>query len=136
MRYRELGSPERLSIRQPVQVNALLGLEMSLFDQEHLRVLLINTRNQLMGIHEVYIGSVNQAQVRPAEVFRDAIRQNAPSMILVHNHPSGDPAPSADDVVLTKRLIALGKDLDIDVMDHVIIGDRRFSSLQTIGLIP
>jgi DNA repair protein RadC len=71
--------------------------------------------------------------VRPAEVFRDAIRHNAPSIIIVHNHPSGDPAPSPDDIVLTRQLIEAGKMLGIDVLDHVVIGDRRFASLSSLG---
>jgi len=72
--------------------------------------------------------------VRSAEVFREAIRQNAPSMILVHNHPSGDPSPSPDDVAMTKHIIEAGKMLDIEVLDHVIIGDNRYASLNQLGL--
>jgi DNA repair protein RadC len=87
-------------------------------------------------MHEVYIGNVSSAVVRPAEVFRDAVRQNAPCLILVHNHPSGDPSPSPEDVNLTKLLVAAGEQLGIEVLDHVVIGDHRFASLKSHGLWP
>ena len=136
MRYRDLGADERFHVNQePAHVYALMGAEMSVLAQEHLRVLLVDTRNRLIGTTEVYKGTVNTAQVRGAEVLREAIRQNAPSVILVHNHPSGDPSPSPDDVAMTKNLIDVGKQLDIQVLDHIIIGDRRYASLQELGYI-
>src|SRR5690606_2825953 len=92
----ELG--ERPFIRSPQDVHALLGGEMATFEQEHVRVLLLSTRNQVLGVHEVYIGNVNSSMVRAAEVFRDAVRQNAAGVLLVHIHPSGDPTPSPEDV--------------------------------------
>ena len=94
VRLNALQPEERPYVRSPADVNNLLGAEMSLLDQEHLRVLLLNTRNQLLAITEVYKGNVSSSLVRTAEVFREAIRQNAPSIIVVHNHPSGDPSPS------------------------------------------
>jgi DNA repair protein RadC len=123
-------------VRSPADVNNLIGAEMAVLDQEHLRVLLINTRNQLLSVVDVYKGNVSTALVRPAEVFREAIRQNAPAMIVVHNHPSGDPAPSPDDVVLTKDLVKAAQLLQIDLLDHIVIGDRRFASLKQLGHIP
>jgi DNA repair protein RadC len=135
MRYRDLGADERFHVSKPQHVYALLGAEMAVLAQEHLRVLLVDTRNRLIGTTEVYKGTVNQAQVRGAEVLREAIRQNAPSIILVHNHPSGDPSPSPDDVAMTKNIIDVGKQLDIQVLDHIIIGDRRYASLQELGYI-
>jgi len=135
MRFRELGADERFHVSEPRHVYALLGAEMSVLAQEHLRVLLVDTRNRLMGTTEVYKGTVNTAQIRGAEVLREAIRQNAPSIILVHNHPSGDPSPSPDDIAMTKNLIAVGKQLSIEVLDHIIIGDRRYASLQELGYI-
>jgi DNA repair protein RadC len=134
VRLNALQPEERPYVRAPADVNNLLGAEMSLLDQEHLRVLLINTRNQLMGITEVYKGNVSSSLVRTAEVFREAIRQNAPSIIVVHNHPSGDPAPSPDDAALTKTLVQAGQMLQIEVLDHIVIGDRRFASLKQLGL--
>jgi DNA repair protein RadC len=135
-RIQALEVGERPVIRSPQDVHALLGGEMAAFEQEHMRVLLINTRNQVLGVHEVYVGNVSSALVRPGEVFRDAVRQNAPSLIVVHNHPSGDPSPSPDDVHLTKQLVAAGQLLDIDLLDHVVLGQNRYASLQSLGLWP
>jgi DNA repair protein RadC len=134
LRLNALQPEERPYVRSPADVHNLLGAEMALLDQEHLRVLLINTRNQLMGVTEVYKGNVSSSLVRTAEVFREAMRQNAPSIIVVHNHPSGDPAPSPDDAALTKNLVQAGAILQIDVLDHIVIGDRRFASLKQLGL--
>jgi DNA repair protein RadC len=133
-RINALQPEERPIIRSPADVMALLGGEMSFLDQEHLRVLLVNVRNQVMAISPVYQGSVNTAQVRIAELFREAVRQNAPSVILVHNHPSGDPAPSKDDVAVTKLAAQAGEIMQVEVLDHVIIGERRFASMKQLGL--
>jgi DNA repair protein RadC len=134
LRLNALQPEERPYVRAPADVNNLLGAEMALLDQEHLRVLLINTRNQVMAVTEVYKGNVSSSLVRTAEVFREAVRQNAPSIIVVHNHPSGDPAPSPDDVALTKTLCQAGDVLQIELLDHIVIGDRRFASLKQLGL--
>jgi len=123
---------ERVSIRSPEDVGNLLQGEMGLLDQEHLRVLLLNTRNQVLGTHEVYRGSVHTAVVRIGELFREALRQNAPCIILVHNHPSGDPTPSSEDIAMTKQAIAAGELLDVEVLDHVIIAHARFASLKSM----
>jgi len=123
---------ERAQIRSPEDVANLLVGEMGLLDQEHLRVVLLNTRNQVLGTQEVYRGSVHTAVVRIGELFREALRQNAPCIILVHNHPSGDPAPSAEDIAMTKQAIAAGELLDIDVLDHVIVAHARFASMKSL----
>jgi DNA repair protein RadC len=122
---------ERAVIRFPQDVSNLLLAEMGLLDQEHMRVILLNTRNQVLGVSEVYRGSVHTAVIRIAELFREALRQNAPSIILVHNHPSGDPAPSAEDIAMTKEAIQAGELLDVDVLDHVILAHGRFESMKT-----
>lgn len=134
LRLNALQPEERPYVRSPADVNNLLGAEMALLDQEHLRVLLVNTRNQVMTVAEVYKGNVSSSLVRTSEVFREAVRQNAPSIIVVHNHPSGDPAPSPDDVALTKTLLEAGDVLQIELLDHIVIGDRRFASLKQLGL--
>jgi len=136
LRLHALQPEERPYVRSPADVNNLLGAEMALLDQEHLRVVLLNTRNQVLAVTEVYKGNVSSSLVRTAEVFREAIRQNAPSIIVVHNHPSGDPSPSPDDVSLTKTLHQAGALLQIELLDHVVIGDRRFASLKQLGLWP
>ncbi|MGB2696006.1 MAG: DNA repair protein RadC [Dehalococcoidia bacterium] len=124
---------ERAVIRSPADVDNLLQAEMGLLEQEHLRVLLLNTRNQVLGTAEVYRGSVHTAVVRIGELFREALRQNAPALILVHNHPSGDPTPSADDIAMTKQAIEAGELLDVDVLDHIVIAHGRFESMKTSG---
>jgi len=121
---------ERASVRTPQDVANLLLPEMGLLDQEELRVVLLNTRNQVLGVHTVYRGSVNTSLVRVGELFREAVRQNCPALVVVHNHPSGDPTPSADDVAMTKQAVEAGRLLDIDVLDHLVIGQQRFVSLK------
>lgn len=124
----------RAVIRSPADVAGLLMTEMSLLTQESLRVLLLNTKNQVLRIHEVYQGNVSSAMVRPAEVFREAVRQNCPALIAVHNHPSGDPTPSKDDIAVTADLLQAGRYLGIDLLDHVVIGQGRFISLKERNL--
>ena len=121
---------ERTTIRSPDDVANLLLGEMGLLDQEHLRVLLLNTRNQVLGAPEVYRGSVHTAVVRIGELFREALRQNAPCIILVHNHPSGDPTPSSEDISMTRQAIEAGELLDIEVLDHIVIAHGKFVSMK------
>lgn len=114
----------------PQDIADLYMPEMSGLDREHMRVVLLNTKNQVVGADDLYVGSVNAALVRPAEVFASAVRRNLPGIAIVHNHPSGDPTPSDDDVRITKQLVAAGKMLDIDVLDHIVIGTGRFVSMK------
>ena len=107
---------------------------MAALEQEELRVVLLDTKRRIMRTATVYRGSVNQAQVRVAEVFRDAVRQQATALVAVHNHPSGDPTPSAADVALTVEIVAAGQLLDIELLDHLIIGQGRWLSLKRLGL--
>jgi DNA repair protein RadC len=125
---------ERPVVRYPEDVANLLQGEMGVLDQEHLRVLLLNTRNQLLASHEVYRGNVHSAVVRISELFKEALRHNAPCMILAHNHPSGDPTPSSDDVAMTKRAIEAGELLDIEVLDHVVLAQGRFASMKSLRM--
>ena len=125
---------ERLQIRSPADVADLLMLEMSLLDQEHMRAVLLDTKNNVQRVAQVYAGSLNTAVVRVGEVFREAIRANAASIIVVHNHPSGDPTPSPEDVRVTEMLVDAGKLLDIAVLDHIVIGRNRFVSMKERGL--
>jgi len=125
---------ERPQVRNPTDIANLLMLEMSLLEQEHLRVVMLDTKNFVSRIHTVYAGSLNTAVVRIAEVFREPVRANSASIILVHNHPSGDPTPSPEDVNVTELIAEAGKLLDVDVLDHLIIGRNRFVSLKERGL--
>lgn len=125
---------DRPQIQKPEDVFALLGSEMSTLDHEELRVALLDTKNRVLKVTTVYQGSVNSAQVRVAEVFKDALRQNAPGIVVVHNHPSGDPTPSAADVALTSEICRAGEILAVDVIDHLVLGVGQFRSLRRLGL--
>ncbi|MBL8080459.1 MAG: DNA repair protein RadC [Anaerolineales bacterium] len=127
-------SGERIAINSPADAANLVQNEMSLLEQEYLRVILLSQRNTVLDIVEVYHGSVNAAQIRIAEIFKPAIRRIAPALIVVHNHPSGDPTPSPDDVAVTRAMVQAGKLLDIQVLDHLVIGKGRFVSLKERGL--
>jgi len=121
---------ERRQIKSPADVANWLMLEMGGFPQERLRVLLLNTRNQITGHRDLYSGTVNQSNVRVSELFKDAIKETSVAIILVHNHPSGDPAPSSDDIRVTAQAVEAGRLLDIEVLDHIIIGDQNYISLR------
>lgn len=130
-----IASPdERPQVRSPADAANLVLLEMSFLDQEHLKIILLDTKNFVLGIATIYVGNVNTAIVRVAEIFREAVRSNSPQVIVVHNHPSGDPTPSAEDIHVTEQIVAAGKLLDIDVLDHLIIGRQRYVSLKERGL--
>jgi DNA repair protein RadC len=126
---------ERPTIQGPQNVADLVQAEMAFLAQEHLRVLALNTRNQVVSTEEVYKGNVGSAVVRSSEIFREAVRSNAPSIIIVHNHPSGDPTPSTDDVRVTRQLVEAGRLLEIEVLDHVVVAERGFVSLKDRGLM-
>ena len=140
MRYQVETQPERPSgdlptISCPDDVRRLLGPEMAPLAQEQLRVLLLNTKNEVMGQRVIYQGNVSSAIVRNAEVFRPAVMEAVPSIIVSHNHPSQDPTPSPQDAALTRELVQAGKLLDIELLDHVVIGGERFVSLKERGLM-
>jgi DNA repair protein RadC len=125
---------ERPQVRNPVDVANLLMMEMGLLEQEHLRAVLLDTKNYVIRVVTVYAGSLNSAVVRVGEVFREAIRANSAALILAHNHPSGDPTPSPEDVRVTEMIVEAGALLDINVLDHLIIGRNRYVSLKERGL--
>ena len=125
---------ERPAIHSPADAAALLQYEMSALEQEELRVIMLDTRNRVMDISSVYRGSLNSSQVRVGELFKTPIRRNAAALIVVHNHPSGDPAPSPDDIAITRAIVQAGKLLDVEVLDHLVIGRGRYVSLKERGL--
>lgn len=137
-RLSEQEPEKRVTISSPAEAIAettrLLGYEMSGLEEERLQVMLLDTRNHVLGTVEIYRGSVNASQVRVAEVFKAAIRRNATALIVVHNHPSGDPTPSPDDVLVTRELVKAGQLIGVDVLDHVIIGQGRHVSMKERGL--
>lgn len=133
-RLAALSPEDRAQVTSPDDVANLLQIEMAALEQEQLRVVLLDTKHRIIGTRTVYQGSVNQAQVRIGEVYRDAVRQNATAIVAAHNHPSGDPTPSAADVSLTVEMVRAGEMLDIDLLDHLIIGQGRWLSLRRLGL--
>lgn len=126
---------QRPAIRTPADVAALVAAQMRFLDREHFRAVLLNTRHEVVGIATVAVGGLDSAPIHPREVFKDAIRRSAAAIILVHNHPSGTPDPSADDLRITARLQAAGRVVGIEVLDHIIIGDGRFVSLRERGAL-
>ncbi len=125
---------EQPLIGSPADAANLLMPDMMYLEQEHLRLILMDTRNRLLGTPTVYIGSLNTSVIRIGELFRVAIKENAAAFIVAHNHPSGDASPSAEDISVTRKIVEAGKLLDIDVLDHVIIGHQRFVSLKERSL--
>lgn len=124
----------RPQIKSPEDAANLLMATMSAEMQEQLRVLLLDSKHYVQRMPVVYVGNVNTAIIRVAEVFRDAIKDNAVAIIVAHNHPSGDPAPSKEDVALTADLVRAGALLGINVLDHLVIGHQRYVSLKEQGL--
>lgn len=125
---------ERPTIQTPADAFDILRCFLGSLDHEELWVLNLDTRNRVMHLVKLYQGSANTSQVRIAEVFRAAIADNAVSILIAHNHPSGDVTPSPDDVAVTRAIVQAGKLLDISVLDHLIITHDRFSSLKERGL--
>jgi len=122
------------AIHSPADAAELVKLDMMPLEQEELWVILLDTRNRVIEIDKTYKGSVNSIQVRAGELFKKAIKISAMHIIIVHNHPSGDATPSPDDVALTRTVVQAGKLLDIDVLDHLVIGKNQWVSLKDRGL--
>ena len=141
MRYEVETQPERSTedlppINTPHDVYDLLGKEMSSLAQEQLRVLLLDRRNRVLGQRTVYQGNVYSSVVRAAEVFRAAVVESLPAVVVAHNHPSGVADPSPEDVSITRDLARAGKLLGIELLDHIVIGGKSFVSLKEKGLMP
>lgn len=126
---------ERYVIRSPEDGAKFVMEDMRFLTQEHFVCLYLNTKNQVLHKQTIFIGSLNASIVHPREVFKEAFRRSAASIICIHNHPSGDPAPSKEDIEVTKRLSECGKIIGIDLLDHLIIGDGKFVSLKEKGYV-
>lgn len=124
----------RWTIRGPADVADRLILQMGRLEREELRVVMLDTKHHVLRIGTVYQGNVSASLVRVGELFRDAVRLNAAAVILVHNHPSGDPTPSPDDLHLTAEALAAGRLLDIALLDHLVIGHDAYVSLRDRGV--
>lgn len=126
---------DKPAIKSPENAAALVMEEMRHLDREHFWALLLNTKNQVLSREIVSIGTLNSSAIHPRELYKAAIRRSAAGVILVHNHPSGDPTPSQQDIDVTKRLIEAGNIIGINVLDHLIIGDNKFVSFKARGLM-
>ncbi|GAE27674.1 DNA repair protein RadC [Halalkalibacter wakoensis JCM 9140] len=134
-RIHSLQPDDRYVIRSPEDVSNYVMEDMRFLQQEHFDCLYLNTKNQVLIRKTIFIGSLNASIVHPREVFKEAFRRSAASIICLHNHPSGDPTPSREDIEVTKRLTESGKVLGIELLDHIIIGDRKFVSLKEQGYV-
>lgn len=126
---------DRYAIRSPLDGVKYVMDDMRFYTQEHFVCLYLNTKNQVIHRQTIFVGSLNASIVHPREVFKEAIKRSAASVICFHNRPSGDPTPSEEDIAVTKRLVECGYLLGIDVLDHIIIGDRDYISLKEKGIV-
>ncbi|MBZ0307810.1 MAG: DNA repair protein RadC [Anaerolineae bacterium] len=124
---------ERPTIQSAADAAVLMN-DMVNLKQEHIRVILLDSQRRVQTISTIYIGTLNASILRTAEIFREAITRNCPALILVHNHPSGDPTPSPEDIQITRSLLAAANLLDIQLLDHLIIGQSQWVSLKSLGL--
>lgn len=126
-------SEGRYTIRSPEDAASYLMTDMSSLTQEHFVVLFLNVKNEVLHKETIFIGSLNSSIVHPREVFREAVKRSAASIVCAHNHPSGNPSPSPEDIDVTKRLVDAGSLMGIELLDHIIIGDHQFVSLKEKG---
>ena len=126
--------PRRV-IASAADVAAVVGEQMAGYDREHFRAMVLDTKNRLIGVEDVSVGSLSASLVHPRELYKAAIRRSAAGVVVVHNHPSGDVTPSLADIELTRRLAKAGDVLGIDLLDHVIVGDGRWTSLKELNYI-
>jgi len=124
----------RAAVKSPEDVSGLVMEEMRFLDREQFRIILLDAKNHVLGIRVVSVGSLSSSIVHPREIFKEAIARSSAAIILVHNHPSGDPTPSQEDVEVTRRLVEAGRLLGIEVLDHVVVGDNRYVSFKEKGI--
>jgi DNA repair protein RadC len=128
------GYEGRFQVKSPADVAQLFMAEMMGLDQEELWVAALDTKNRLLRLIKVYRGSVNTAMIRVGEVYKEALRLNAASIVVAHNHPSNDPTPSPEDILVTRQIVEAGKLLDCECLDHLVVGSNRYVSLRERGL--
>lgn len=126
---------DKSKITSPTDIVDLLMLDMIHLKKEHFKIVMLDTKNQVIGIEDISVGSLNSSIVHPREVFKEAIVKSSASIILVHNHPSGDPTPSKEDIAITRRLAEGGDILGVKVLDHIIIGNNKYISLKEKEII-
>lgn len=130
----EVHGPRKV-IKSPADVYNLLKEKMRYCDREHFKAVFLNTKHHVITVETVSVGSLNSSLVHPRELFKNSIKRSAAALVLVHNHPSGDPAPSPEDIQITRRLAEAGEIIGIQVIDHIIIGNNSFISLKEQGII-
>ena len=121
---------ERPSIHEARDVYNLVAADMVKLEQEKLKVLLLNNKHEVLAQEEIYQGTVNSATIRVSEILRPAVRRNCPAIVIVHNHPSGDPTPSPEDILVTRRVRQSAEMMDIELLDHIVVAERDFASLK------
>ncbi|HEY3314397.1 MAG TPA: DNA repair protein RadC [Bacillota bacterium] len=129
------GQGSRAAIRSPKDAEAVVAERLRYQEQEHFLVVLLNTKHHVLGVELVSVGGLSSSVVHPRDIFKGPIRRNAAAVILAHNHPSGDPAPSREDIDVTKRLCEAGRLLGIEVLDHIVVGDNRYVSFREKSLL-
>lgn len=134
-RINRLQYEDRFIIKSPEDCANFMMDEMRFLEQEHFICLYLNTKNQIIARETIFKGSLNASIVHPREVFKEAFRRSASSIICLHNHPSGDPTPSREDIEVTKRLVECGKIIGIELLDHIIIGEHKYVSLKEKGYV-
>ncbi len=134
-RSNRLQYEDRFVIKSPDDCAKFMMDEMRFLEQEHFICLYLNTKNQIIARETIFKGSLNASIVHPREVFKEAFRRSASSIICLHNHPSGDPTPSREDIEVTKRLVECGKIIGIELLDHIIIGEHKYISLKEKGYV-
>lgn len=125
----------RVTIRSPKDAEGVVAERLRYQEQEHFLVVLLNTKHHVLGVETVSVGGLSSSVVHPRDIFKSPVRRNAAAVILAHNHPSGDPTPSREDIDVTKRLAEAGKLLGIEVLDHIVVGDNRYVSFREKSLL-
>ncbi|MBU5483573.1 DNA repair protein RadC [Clostridium sp. MSJ-11] len=134
-RFKSFKSGDNYQITKPQDAAFLVMEEMRYLKQEYIKVIMLNTKNGVVKVKDIFIGSLNSSIVHPREIFCEAIKNNSSSIIICHNHPSGDPMPSNEDIDITKRIVECGNIIGIELLDHIIIGDGVYISLKEKGMV-
>ncbi|MFZ5965934.1 MAG: RadC family protein [Bacillota bacterium] len=134
-RIAKAGGNKKNSIQSPKDAADIVMEEMRYYKKEYFKIIILNTKNEIISIENISVGSLNASLVHPREVFVEAIRKSGAAIILLHNHPSGNSYPSSEDISITNRLVEAGKIIGIEVLDHIIIGDGKYTSLKELSII-
>lgn len=134
-RFNTLKADRKITINSPKDIAEMLMIEMANLNQEILKLIILNSKNKIIKIKDVFKGTLNSSLVHPREIYCEAIKSSGASIIICHNHPSGDPTPSEEDINITLRLIECGKIIGINLLDHIIVGDKKYLSLKEKGII-